>query len=135
MIGQGLYQFLAAANEVVKLCQQRIYPNVAPHDAAYPFLVYSRISCQDVIGLKGPTRLTKARVQIDSYAPDYATADRLADAVRIVLNGYAGPMGPYVCKGACRDYLQDIYHPPQTADDIGLHRVRQDFWVPYEEIT
>ncbi len=80
---QWLYATLHGDATIVAAVGDRIYADVAPLDAAYPFIVYNLRSAQDVAGVGAQRILSqldyqvKAIAQGASYQPIKAIAQRI----------------------------------------------------------
>jgi hypothetical protein len=129
-VEKGIYKLLstgAATNTVAT----RIYPQVAPQDAAYPFAVYQRISTEPVKQVVGPLGEARASCQISFYGQDYGALRDVADAVRAQLDGYNGtPAGSGTRFN--RVYWEnehDVYEQPESGGQVGVHGIQQDFAI------
>jgi hypothetical protein len=114
---------LGASPGVTALVATRIYPMLMPQTAPLPAVTYQRISTERVQGLRGSLGLIDPRVQVDSWAETYGTAKRVAEQVRLALDGYTTPGGLFSMILAERDLLEE---------DGLRHRVSQDYsiWAP-----
>lgn len=133
MIEEALVAHLLADADVSALIDDRIFPNVAPQDAALPLLVYQRISSPRVRSQSGPSGLAHPRFQIRAKAATYAGARDLANKVRVSLDGFAGTMGGGggVSVGAAfLDNERDAYE-----DTLEAHSVPMDFIIWHREAT
>jgi hypothetical protein len=83
----------------------RFYPDQAPQDAPYPFIVPMRLAGIPEVHLEGLTDLWNGRYQFSIWGDDFDVvcdvADKLVKAVmaatafqKIPLNVYAGPVEP-----------------------------------------
>lgn len=128
-IGPGLRSFLLADSTVSALVDTRCYPVQLPQNTVLTSIRYSHISGnrphsspQGALGLSGP------RIQIDAWAPTYAEAMALAEAIRKRLDGYRGPAGSQQVQGAFFANERDDYSP-----DAKLYVVSRDYFVWFEE--
>lgn len=96
----------------------------APADGK-PFVVLTRIGGQPGMNHGGRSRLDSCRVQADCFAPTFAQADALREALLDVALGYTGTTGDTkftaILPGTSRDF-------PRTG---GLHRCLADLMVTY----
>ncbi len=99
-IEEALYSHLTNDAGVSALVGNRVYPLMAPQDAALPHLVYQRISSPRLRSHGGPSGLAHPRFQITATAGSYSAARSLANAVRASLDGFRGTMGGGVSVGA-----------------------------------
>jgi len=129
-IEEALYYHLSHTAGVTALVSTRIYPLVAPQDAARPYLVYQRISTPRVRSHSGPSGLAHPRFQITGVAASYSAARGLANAVRAALDGYSGAMGsaPGVQTAAFVDNENDGY-----SDGIPAYIFRLDVILWHQE--
>lgn len=88
-IEEQLNYYLAGNTSIAALVADRIYPLVAPQEAALPYLVYQRISTVRERSHSGPSGLAHPRFQITAAAEEYSTLRDLANAVRGALDGSA----------------------------------------------
>lgn len=83
-----LHTRLASNPLVSGLVASRVYPVIAPQNAALPYIVYSRNSTQNVNSASGYSGSAIAQITVSSWAKTYSGAKALADAVRAALNGW-----------------------------------------------
>jgi len=107
----------------------RVYPIYAPQNATYPCITYSRISTNKEHTVTGSIGFAETTFQLNIIAEDYTTSRELADAVRLLLDGYKGS-DAYTDKigGIFIDNDTDIYY-----DDLDLHCSMIDILVPHSE--
>jgi hypothetical protein len=115
MIEDGLETYLKAQPTVSAIVGTRVYPIRKPKvkSKLNPYIVYRREDTDRVFSLTGFSGLTEATIQIGCWADTYGAAKRLADAVRLVVDGYAGLMGAYTVQMAKIDHENDTsdLHP------------------------
>lgn len=85
-----LYTLLSTASGVTSLVSTRIYPLVAPQDAALPYVTYQVVSTEAHNQLSGAAPSERKVVQINCISNTYANAKAIAEAVKTALvnNGY-----------------------------------------------
>jgi hypothetical protein len=129
MIESGLHALITADSRFAKLASDRLYPLLLPEAAALPSATYQLISSVPEYTNDGPTRMVKARVQIDVWSDSYATCKTLTDALRVLLDGFTGtlPNGVAV-SNIIRDNSSDYIEPVSR-----LYRVQTDWLVIYDE--
>lgn len=131
---EGLHAKLLAVGAVTALIgtgdAARLYPLVLPQqgELLFPALTYQRISAPRDSTHDGPEGLVRARVQIDAWARTFAEAKRLADAVRLALDGFKGHAGDVVVDRMYLDGDRDFFE-----GDAQLYRVTQDWFVWHRE--
>jgi hypothetical protein len=91
-IEEALYAHLTANAGVLALVSTRVYPLVIPQDIALPAIAYQRISGPRELAHDGPTGMARARIQITCQAATYTAAKAVAEAVRLALDGFRGPV-------------------------------------------
>lgn len=67
------------------LVSNRCYPVKAPDNPVAPYIVYSIVTRTHENSLKGPSNLSRARVQIDCHAETYAAVKSLAGQIRAAM--------------------------------------------------
>lgn len=115
-----LYSLLSSDAGVIALCSTRIYPLVAPQEAAMPLIVYTRVSSGREYSLTGYSNLENPRMQIDCYGTTYSETKALAEAVTTALRGAT-------TFGTAQDDPQEMYEDDET------HRVSIDFSIWNQE--
>ena len=113
----------------------RLYPDLLPQNPTLPALTYTQVSGIRETNLDGPMDLVERRIQIDGWTETALSRETLAEAVRLALNGFQGPLGGSPETGriyaAFLDNEQSFYEP-----DTKLFRVSLDFRiVAYESVT
>ena len=89
MIGAAIYGILSTANGVTSICSTRIYPDVAPQNAAYPFAIYNIEGADPSDTKDGASKLDAVTFTVMSLADSYDTANNLAAAIRAALDAKA----------------------------------------------
>lgn len=126
-IEEGLVAYLLAAAPITALvgvgANARIFPLRMPDNpAAWPVLVYHKISGPRDSAHSGPTGFARARFQFSCWSDDYAKAKRLAMAVVQAFEGYHGAMGAVQGVASDVDNELDLFDPPSrlfhTAVDV-----------------
>lgn len=113
-----LYSTLTANAGVIALVSSgspldhRIYPLIAPDNAAVPYITYQLIATESHNLLSGAPNTERKVIQINCIADTYAVAKSVSEAVKSALNVSVGYLN-----GEGDDYF------PQTE----RHRVRLDF--------
>jgi hypothetical protein len=75
---------------VAELVGARMYPLILAQKCPFPALVYSILNTPIERSLDGPSGLVHPGFQIECYAEIHAGARTLADAVRVLLDGFSG---------------------------------------------
>jgi hypothetical protein len=129
----GLYSYLISKTAITALVATRIYPLIAPEGAAYPFLIYQRISTQHEHNMAGSSGLATATVQLDAYSDTYAEAKSIGNAIRTALDGYRGSMGGTFVSRCHIGDERDLLDITNVADEFGSFRWSADFKIAYHE--
>lgn len=77
----SLYAALAADTSVGAICDDRIYPDVAPQDASLPAVAFERTGTEYVNTIHGTAIATRSTLAVYCMAEARATAEGLCDAV------------------------------------------------------
>lgn len=118
ILGPVIYSLLSADPGVSGLVADRIFPEVLPQEPTLPAVVYTVVDDVPVHSLQGCTAGTSnARVQIDTYAKTYVTAQTVAEAIAAALQSYVGPDATAMLLSRRDEY----------EDDPAEYRVSLDF--------
>ena len=90
MIGKVIYGRLTTDVAVTGICGLNIYPDIAPQNVQYPFMVYTIINSLPVDFKDGQSNLEEITLQIDVYTNNYETTQTLANNVRNRLDRFVG---------------------------------------------
>lgn len=92
MIGKVIYGRLSTDVAVTGVCGLNIYPDIAPQNVQYPFIVYTIINSTPVDFKDGQSNLEEINVQLDVYTNNYETTQTLSNAVRNRLDRFTGTL-------------------------------------------
>jgi hypothetical protein len=92
MIGKVIYGRLSTDVAVTGVCGLNIYPDIAPQNVEYPFIVYTIINSTPVDFKDGQSNLEEITVQLDVYTNNYETTQTLSNAVRNRLDRFSGTL-------------------------------------------
>ena len=92
-IHAALFYHVTQAPAVSALMGDRLYPGLAPPEAALPRMTYQRIACEHARHATGGSGLARSRFQFTCWAQSTAAAQALADALRESLDNVRGDMG------------------------------------------
>ena len=90
MIGKVIYGRLTTDAAVTGICGLNIFPDIAPQNVQYPFMVYTIINSLPVDFKDGQSNLEEITLQIDVYTNNYETTQSLANNVRNRLDRFVG---------------------------------------------
>jgi len=125
---------LVANGAVNGLVGTRIYPLMAPQNPTKPYVTFQRISGPRLQALGGAAGFGMARIQYDSWADTYTTAQALAAAIRNSFNGFIGKLSDGNSPASLRtvvvrlDNERDLFE-----EDTELFRVTQDYRLTHSE--
>ena len=123
MIEAGLATYLKAQAGVSGIVGTRVFPHRKPRGKVSPFIVFQRDDTERVFSLSGHSGLTEATIQLGCWADTYLAAKQLADAVRLVVDGYQGAMGTFDVRRA------HIVAENDTADLRPSNKEMEEFGV------
>lgn len=95
-VGQIIYGVLSATAGVTALVSTRIYPDMAPQNVTFPYIVFQKLQTQPTDTKEGVSKLDKILVQVDCYSNNYDNAHSLAAAIRTALDRYTGTINGHV---------------------------------------
>lgn len=129
---RALVSVLLSRSTVQQQISDRLYPQTAPPGAAYPHATFFRVSTRRTVCMTG-TVSTSPRIRIDSWATDYPSAKRAADAIADVLNDFVGNVngGLMRIQGCWVDDELDDYEPPELDEKAGVHRAGLELVLHY----
>lgn len=86
--------------EILKLIAGgAVYPKRAPQGATGPYVIYQRVDGERWRSINGPSGTAQAFIQVDTYAPRFYQAKKIASDIEAILDGYRGtvavPAGDY----------------------------------------
>ena len=90
MIGKVIYGRLTTDTTITNICGLNIFPDIAPQNVQYPFMVYTIINSLPVDFKDGQSNLEEITVQIDIYTNNYETTQTLGNNVRNRLDRFVG---------------------------------------------
>lgn len=123
-----LREAVAAAYPTGVNPEQAVFPLNAPSGAKPPFVTYTRTSASRLHDFDGPMGVASPTFRVDAYAVGYLEVRKLANAIRVRLDGYDDAEVHNVELIAERD-LSDFTTNPE------LSRVQLEFHVTHNEET
>lgn len=133
MIEQAIQSMILADASFNAIAGNAVFYNKAPQKAALPYVILSRISAQRILSFAGYSGLTAPRVQVDCYATTYTQVRKMADVIRLAINGFRGTVLGKEIQGVFLEDDRDSYEPPEHGDEVGVHRVSNDYFVWFKE--
>lgn len=92
-IEKALFDYLSNKSEITAFVSDRVYPDIGPEDAAYPFITITVVNENHDHHLEGASGFVNPFVQIDAWCETIDDQLKLAKAIRNSLDGYTGSMG------------------------------------------
>ena len=90
MIGKVIYGRLTTDAAVTGICGLNIFPDIAPQNVQYPFVVYTITNSLPVDYKDGQSNLEEITLQIDVYTQSYDDTQDLANLIRNRLDRFTG---------------------------------------------
>ena len=134
MIESAVYAAVSAHAEVSAALGGRLYPALAPADAALPLAVYLGVGDREVLSVKGNVVLRGWAVHLDAYAESYAQAKTAAAGLLAAFQSLRGQTigsGAYRVRSVRQESRDDAHLPPVQADERGTFAVGLDLVVWY----
>jgi hypothetical protein len=89
-VGKVIYDLLSNDATISAACSTRIYPIVAPQEAADPCVVYSLNSIEYNETKDGASQLDTEDWRVTTFSKTFAECESLKDATIAALNRYSG---------------------------------------------
>jgi len=137
-IGDALYYELSNAAAVSALVGSRIYPaGDVPQNPTRPYIAWFKVDNIHARHQGGSSLLTQARFQLDAWAETGTAAEAIYEAVRGLLDNYAGELGDPADSVTVRSCTLDTDSsgsaPPTGGGPRGPQRQTMDFLIWYRE--
>ena len=110
-----LFTALTESTLISVLSSNRVYPTISPQNAVYPYIIYTRVSGNQINGLDGYLNVERPAIQIDTYSTSYTQALTLSENIHTVINTTTTFKGILISDN-------DIYE-----DEVNKYRRSQDF--------
>lgn len=130
MIEPALFTRLSTFAGLTALVSTRVYPGVAPQNAALPFVTYRRVSAVRPWGMGSDAGIVMARVQLDTFALSYAAARSVAEQVRGALQRWRDEAAAVPVLDCTIEGETDLYEPDATPP---LFHAVTDVMLTYRE--
>lgn len=118
---------------VSALVGSRVYPVLAPAEAALPFLTWRRSAVQREHTLAGPLGMPTVLMAVEIYAATYEGVRDLADKCRRVLDGYGGTVDNTEVKNVSLDNEADGFVQLAGGDIPPVYVVTQTYSIRWQE--
>jgi len=138
-VEQAIVQLLKADTDVAALVGTKIYPQIAPQNKVYPYIVYHLVTEIPLRHLASASNLSYSRQQLDIFADTYAKAKDLAEKVFQALDGFRGLVtytdGSLFIQYLAKDDGNDITVPIESGSDSPRRRTSVDYIVGHDIIV
>jgi len=133
---------LLTSTGLTDLVSTRIHPHSGAQGQSLPIGIYQRITGTHMHHLNTSDRkvsgLMRAQIQLDWYSTGYNEIVNIAELSRLALDGYSGTVavsgeGNVVVKSILLQDDATEYDEPQSGEEIGVWRARQDWTLVCEE--
>ena len=130
-LGEALYSKLSGTTDLTALVSTRIYPRVAPQNAAFPYVIFFQVSNPGMHAMGNDPNIQAPRWQVSSWADSYSSVRSVAKQVKAALKDYTGTMG-----GSSGIEVQRIFYEnevdmvdidPETNEPI--YHIAQDYII------
>jgi hypothetical protein len=125
---------LVTTAAVAALVGTRVYPVIAPADAALPFVTWRRTSIQRQHSLSGPIGVPMVMLTVDAFATTYEAVRDLADTVRVSLDGWGGTFQNTVVSNVSLENESDGFVQLAGGDVPPVYTVQMTFGILWQEI-
>lgn len=120
-------------SSVSALVGSRVYPVLAPAEAALPFLTWRRSAVQREHTLAGPLGMPTVLMAVEIYAATYEGVRDLADKCRRVLDGYGATVDNTEVKNVSLDNEADGFVQLAGGDIPPVYVVTQTYSIRWQE--
>ena len=124
---------LVGTTAVTSLVSTRIYPVLAPATASLPFVTWRRSGINREQTLGGPMGVPRVSVEYAIYGSTYEQARDVADAMRLVLDGYGGTSNNTEVKQTSLEQESDDFVTLTGADLPPVYQITQSYDVWWQE--
>lgn len=125
---------LVTTPAVQAIIGNRVYPVIAPADAALPFVTWRRTSIQRQHSLSGPIGVPMVMLTVDLFATTYEGVRELADATRVSLDGWGGTFQNTVVSNVSLENESDGFVQLAGGDVPPVYTVQMTFGILWQEI-
>jgi hypothetical protein len=132
-VEQAVVQLLKADTAVAALVGTKIYPQIAPQNKVYPYIIYHLVTQTVLRHLGSASNLNYERQQLDLYADTYEEVKDLEEKVFQALDGFRGLVtytgGTQFIQYLAKDDGNDINVPIESGSDVPRRRTSVDYIV------
>ncbi|MCP5017108.1 MAG: DUF3168 domain-containing protein [Ketobacter sp.] len=134
-IESAIYSHLSTKSSITALVSDRIYPQIAPNSAEYPFITYNIVTEDHDHSMGGATGLANLILQLDVWASTVPTQVSLSEALRNALDGFKGLMGSedLDIRNCFLQNRASFFEPRTEGKEIPDYRTTLDFSIWHVE--
>jgi hypothetical protein len=129
-----LLSALTSSTSVYSLVAANIRPLVVESGTPMPFVTWKRMGIQRTQTLGSPLGTPKLTLQFDIYGTTYDQAREVADAMRVVLDGYGGTVNNTEVKQTSLENESDDFVSLGGAEMPPAYQITQVYDVIWQEI-
>lgn len=124
---------LLANSSVSALVGSRVYAVAAPAAAPLPLVTWRRSGITRSQTLSGPVGVPQVTIEYQIYAATYEAARDVADAMRVVLDGYAGTVDNTTIRHTSLENEVDEFVQLQGSEMPVVYQITQNYDVLWQE--
>jgi hypothetical protein len=124
---------LVSSTAVTTLVSTRIYPVLAPASATLPFVTWRRTGIQREQTLRNPMGMPRVTLEYQVYGVTYDQTREVADAMRLVLDGYGGQSENTVVDQVSLENESDDFVSLGGAEMPPAYQITQTYDIRWQE--
>jgi hypothetical protein len=124
---------LVGSTAVTTLVSTRIYPVLAPSSASLPFVTWRRTGIQREQTLGSPMGMPRVTLEYQIYGVTYDQTREVADAMRVVLDGYGGQSENTVVDQVSLENESDDFVSLGGAEMPPAYQITQTYDIRWQE--
>ena len=124
---------LVGSTAVTTLVSTRIYPVLAPSSASLPFVTWRRTGIQREQTLANPMGMPRVTLEYQVYGVTYDQTREVADAMRVVLDGYGGQSENTVVEQVSLENESDDFVSLGGAEMPPAYQITQTYDIRWQE--
>lgn len=124
---------LVGNTAVTTLVGSRVYPVLAPASATLPFVTWRRTGIQREQTLANPMGIPRVTLEYQIYGVTYDQTREVADAMRVVLDGYGGQSENTVVEQVSLENESDDFVSLGGAEMPPAYQITQTYDIRWQE--
>lgn len=124
---------LVGNTAVSTLVGTRVFPVIAPATATLPFVVWRRTGIQREQTLANPMGMPRVTLEYQIYGVTYDQTREVADAMRLVLDGYGGQLENTVVDQVSLENESDDFVSLGGAEMPPAYQITQTYDIRWQE--